>query len=162
MNLDHLFRPDGPCLHRLVASESDLCDTAWSLERPARSVSRVVRGAKSPAAPELFDEIAAALQFPYYFGENWDALADCLADLGWLTADAVVIFISNAARLLDGEAPEELHTFLDVVQMAARNPIEGPNDRRRILRVVLHTTPEDEPLLAQRLQAAGIAWDDVA
>jgi len=34
---------------------------------------RLVRGHKSRAVDGLFDEFAAALQFPYYFGANWAA-----------------------------------------------------------------------------------------
>ncbi|WP_446686701.1 barstar family protein [Pseudofulvimonas gallinarii] len=27
--------------------------------------------------------MAAVFRFPEWFGDNWDALADCLADLSW-------------------------------------------------------------------------------
>ena len=33
---------------------------------------------------DLLRRIAEALAFPPTFGMNWDALADCLGDLGWL------------------------------------------------------------------------------
>ena len=34
----------------------------------------------------LLARFAAALQFPDWFGHNWDALADCITDLSWLPA----------------------------------------------------------------------------
>src|SRR3546814_20135940 len=37
---------------------------------------------------DVLDRFAAALQFPDWFGRNWDALADCLGDLSlWLAVD---------------------------------------------------------------------------
>ena len=36
---------------------------------------------------ELLARLAQGLQFPAWFGANWDALEDCLTDLSWLEAD---------------------------------------------------------------------------
>ena len=60
------------------------------------AVSRIVRGKNCGSISELFHEFSAALQFPYYFGNNWDALDDCLSDLAWLKSDKIVLFITNA------------------------------------------------------------------
>ena len=57
-----------------------------------------------------FDAFAKALQFPDWFGHNWDALEDCLTDLSWRQADGYVV-------LLEGEAAEGM--LLDVLGSAA-------------------------------------------
>ena len=39
--------------------------------------------------------IAQALDFPDWFGRNWDALADCLDDLSWLPAPGSVLLLDH-------------------------------------------------------------------
>ena len=43
----------------------------------------------------LFERLAAALEFPEWFGHNWDALADCLGDLSWLPADGYLLLLEH-------------------------------------------------------------------
>ena len=74
-----------------------------------------MRGRKSLTTPHFFDESSAALQFPYYFGENWDAFHDCLTDLEWLRGDTVVVCLTKAVRLLDG-APADASKFARVLE----------------------------------------------
>ena len=38
-------------------------------------------GTKITSKESFLKEIAEALEFPDYFGHNWDALEDCLRDL---------------------------------------------------------------------------------
>ena len=38
--------------------------------------------------PQFLEECERSYRFPAYFGHNWDALADCLADLQWLPPPA--------------------------------------------------------------------------
>jgi RNAse (barnase) inhibitor barstar len=66
----------------------------------------------------LLAEIAHALEFPEWFGNNWDALFDCLADLGWLPAKGHVLVLENAAELR-AEAPEVFDTALAIFEDAA-------------------------------------------
>jgi Barstar (barnase inhibitor) len=61
-------------------------------------VSRVgLAGAAGKAA--LLERVARALDFPRWFGGNWDALEDCLGDLSWSSADGHVLLIEGAAEL---------------------------------------------------------------
>jgi hypothetical protein len=59
--------------------------------------------------------IAAALRFPEWFGGNWDALADSLADLSWLPAPGYVLLLARADawRAADPAAFEALAAILE-------------------------------------------------
>jgi barstar (barnase inhibitor) len=48
------------------------------------------------AKPALLENIAAALAFPDWFGQNWDALEDCLTDLSWSSAAGHVLLFDGA------------------------------------------------------------------
>ncbi len=39
--------------------------------------------------------VAASLDFPVWFGANWDALADCLADMSWSPADGHLVIVEH-------------------------------------------------------------------
>ena len=67
---------------------------------------------------ELLDAIARELAFPDWFGSNWDALEDCLTDLGWCVASGYVIILANAGAFAAAE-PEEFETALEVFDGAA-------------------------------------------
>lgn len=60
----------------------------------------VTRGHKSRSLSSLFDEWAAALQFPVYFGENLPAFVDCLRDLPRNNFTSLIIVVTNSSELL--------------------------------------------------------------
>jgi RNAse (barnase) inhibitor barstar len=66
----------------------------------------------------LLERTAAALGFPAWFGANWDALFDCLADLGWRPGHGHVLVFENTADLRR-HAPEALDTALTIFADAA-------------------------------------------
>lgn len=59
--------------------------------------------------------VGTALHFPDWFGGNWDALADSLADLSWLPAPGYVLLLEriDAWRESDPAAFETLTTILE-------------------------------------------------
>jgi hypothetical protein len=71
-----------------------------------------VRGECCRDKSGLLTELARALSFPSYFGHNWDALTDLLADLA--AEGEAAITIGTAEQLLADE-PAELRTFLAVL-----------------------------------------------
>ncbi len=58
----------------------------------------------------MFEEFAAALQFPLYFGRNWAAFHDSLQD-NRTTGGHNVLFISKAADLLSADEAERINGF---------------------------------------------------
>ena len=66
----------------------------------------------------FLERIAAALGFPAWFGDNWDAFYDCLADLSWRPGQGWVLILENVhdLRLI---APDVLDTALAIMGDAA-------------------------------------------
>lgn len=60
----------------------------------------VIRGRKCSNYEALHNEVAAALQFPDYYGENWDAMDECITDLSWMPADWYLIQVSTIEDVL--------------------------------------------------------------
>jgi len=65
---------------------------------------------------ELLDAIAAALNFPGYFGRNWDAFWDCICDLSWLDAHTIAMVHDDIPRALPKfELSTYVHTLAEAV-----------------------------------------------
>jgi RNAse (barnase) inhibitor barstar len=64
------------------------------------------------------DRIAGALQFPEWFGANFDALADSLGDLSWLPADGYVLLLEHADDWRRAD-DDNFATLLDILNEAA-------------------------------------------
>jgi hypothetical protein len=125
-------------------------------------VVRVVRGRKMRTQQGLFDEFAAALQFPWYFGENADAFDECLADLGWLPPqEGYVIVISDPGEVLADARPDALSWLVGSLARAREewaHPVEQGEwwDRPAVpFHVVLQPTVGDAASVTQRWAGAG-------
>ena len=67
---------------------------------------------------ELLRRLAVSLQLPASFGYNWDALADCLRDLGWMPSWGYVLLFEHADELRTA-AGGDYETLLGVLDDAA-------------------------------------------
>lgn len=82
---------------------------------------------------ELLTRIARALDFPQWFGHNWDALGDCLGDLDWLPeATAHVLCLTGIVR-----GHPDTETLLEVLGDAA----EAWRERGTAMWVLVATEP---------------------
>ena len=76
----------------------------------------VVDGTTISSKAELLDALAAALEFPPYFGRNWDALNDSLTDLA--PAEGYLI-VYAASGVLGRSDPAALATAREILANAA-------------------------------------------
>ena len=67
---------------------------------------------------DLFSYIANAFEFPDYFGNNWDSMDECLADIDLSHSKGAVLILSNASCLWK-EAAYTAGKLLSVWQGAA-------------------------------------------
>lgn len=61
---------------------------------------------------ELMRKLYEELEFPDYFGYNWNALNDCLQDFSWLKEDYVFFIIINKNYILLDEKNQKELFFL--------------------------------------------------
>lgn len=87
------------------------------VKTPPGYALRTIQGKKCRTPAGLFGEFARALAFPDYFGHNWDALEECLADLEWLPAKGYILLITDTQAVLP-EDEEEYETLLEILDDA--------------------------------------------
>jgi len=93
MRLIDLKKTSAVAVHFILPEEVNTTDLAsLGLEVMDGSVADVRTNL------ELFAVVAAAMQFPDYFGNNWDALDECLGDMDWLPADGYLLVLRDAAK----------------------------------------------------------------
>ena len=62
-----------------------------------------LRGERCQTDESFFAEISASFQFPGYFGNNWNALHDCLSNLGWLKFTKIFIAFDDFEIVFRGD-----------------------------------------------------------
>ncbi|WP_067843290.1 barstar family protein [Nocardia lijiangensis] len=108
-----------PVLGALPVDAPELSEVRY--RAPAGYLVRELRGPKMRGTVGVFDEWAAAFQFPYYFGANKDAFDECLRDLDDFIGEAsgYVAVVRDAAALL-ADQPEEREWFEEAMRDCAR------------------------------------------
>lgn len=127
-----------------------------------------IEGGEARTTAELMEAFATAFEFPEYFGRNWNAFYDCMADLDWCPPEGYAVVIGNADAVLVDEQlhpefdePSELAVLIDVLQRVVSEwnvPIdEGqPWDRHGIpFHVLFVADPDGVVALQDRIAASG-------
>lgn len=146
----------------LLTSDRQAVSAAASGWVESGLAARLVRGRKMRTLDGLFDEFAAAHQFPLYFGENWAAFDECLADLETLPAGkGYVVTITEPEQVLADAGDAALRLLADSLESAAAawsQPVELGEwwDRPAIpFHVVLAGERDAIELAARRWSSAG-------
>ena len=115
------------------------------VKTPPGFAVRTIQGKKCRTPSTLFGEFARALDFPDYFGHNWDALEECLADFEWLPAKGYILLIHDADAVLP-EDEEEYETLLEILSDAGEAWSKGQTaeGRRAPFHVCLAVTEQNK------------------
>jgi RNAse (barnase) inhibitor barstar len=115
------------------------------VKTPPGFALRTIQGKKCRTPSGLFNEFARALAFPDYFGHNWDALEECLADLEWLPAKGYILLITDSHAVLPDDE-EEYETLLEVLDDAGEAWSKGhtADGRRAPFHVVFVIAEQDK------------------
>jgi Barstar (barnase inhibitor) len=150
-----IYAPDGPSVATIAASWEAVSAALWRFRGTEAAQGMLVaslRGAKMRKREGVFQQFSTLLQFPDYFGENWNAFKDCVADLDWLRTKGVLLVISQSELLLADGDPDELSVFVDILRHAANALGSATSTAGGVsLRVVLQVSADRAEYLKRRL-----------
>jgi len=90
--LAELKKPSVVAVHFVLPDDIDAHLGQLGLEVMETSIASV------NSDKELFTVISTAMRFPDYFGNNWDALDECLGDMDWLPSHGYLLILYDAAQ----------------------------------------------------------------
>ena len=93
---------------------------AKSLQKLAKAAGYAffhIDGKNITRKEQLLNHAATAMHFPSSFGQNWDALEECLTDLEWVDGDGYLIYYDHIDGLL-GAHPDQFETLVEILRDA--------------------------------------------
>jgi RNAse (barnase) inhibitor barstar len=124
--LEHVLSTKEPWVRLAVMTPQDASELVTNLPESHRSV--VIDASSCKTKRELLTVFQRALEFPSYFGHNWDAFDECITDLEWMPAKGYLIILSKAENLLSSESADHYRIFIDTMNEAGKHwaaPPEG-------------------------------------
>lgn len=65
---------------------------------------------------DLFKNLSKALNFPDYFGYNWDALLDLFLDLTWIEEKTIILIHESVSGL----SPVDLNIYMKILEDSSK------------------------------------------
>lgn len=131
---EELSSLNSPSFYLVKSRTRDVDLFSNKFPKELKITSKLIRGQNCKNTKELFREFSSALQFPYYFGNNWNALDECICDLSWLGENnGYVLFITNSDLL-----SENLDILLETLSDASK----FWEEKSKIFKIVFHTEEE--------------------
>lgn len=125
----------------------------------------ILDGSKMRDSQSLFREFADKLQFPDYFGFNWDAFDECIADLDWLGYDNYVVVVNSAFLILNGEK-DRRSSFFNIIndvgsewaEIYKENPWFDYPKKPIPFHVILVGTDEEKRKIIKQIESENIDY----
>ncbi len=124
MRLDPLIRTGQPTAFIVAGDGAAVVAIQRALDRAHPDTTFIhLRGTRTRTAAGFFDELAAALQAPVWFGGNWNALVDVARDRGWLAGHVLAIY--DVHELLADAGERERRDCAEVLELLGRGGRDG-------------------------------------
>ena len=152
-----------PFFYLITSKETTIRDFTVHEVDKKDYVVRLRRGGRCQTRGSLFKEWASQLQFPDYFGNNWNAFDECINDLSWLRGKKYIIVITNFEKVLVQDAAD-LPIFLTILKEAVaawmnpqKNNIQGKWTNEPIpFHIIFQCEPQNHQGCKKILENAGI------
>jgi RNAse (barnase) inhibitor barstar len=115
MSEKYIRKADQAGIYYLPATRRDALEAAATKARLRPTPVTIPREAHAGA---VLKQLGEALNFPDWYGANFDALHDCLTDPDWVPDTGLVLFLTGTASLHKGD-PDGFATLIEVFQAVA-------------------------------------------
>jgi RNAse (barnase) inhibitor barstar len=112
-----------------------------------KTLIKLIDGNKCNNKQELLNEFSNKLNFPGYFGNNWDAMDECINDLEWFSTSPILLIIKNFQEVLknDPSGQEILLSILETTVSDWSKPYpHRPIKTSRVFRVIFQCILENK------------------
>ena len=124
MRLDPLIRTGPPTAFIVAGDGADVVAVQRALDSAYPDTTFVhLRGTRMRTATGFFDELAAALQLPVWFGGNWNALVDVARDRSWLAGHVLAVY--DVHELLADAGDRTRRDCAEVLELFGRAGRDG-------------------------------------
>lgn len=125
--MDSLTELKEPFRHFLICQNEKIEPLLRNIKFKNKNIGLyLIEGKKCQDLDSLYVEFSKKLQFPSYFGKNWDALDECLNDLEWLGEKSYILILKDS-YLLFNLHPADLDTFFKILDIAITEWTQGRN-----------------------------------
>jgi RNAse (barnase) inhibitor barstar len=89
----------------------------------------VAQISKVVSKDKLLNELSRTLNFPDYFGNNWDALFDCLRDFSWIKEKGIALVHLEIPNI----SADELKTYTKILDDSIQDWKEGEDHYFKVI-----------------------------
>jgi RNAse (barnase) inhibitor barstar len=97
--------------------KQEICEAVEQIAAEPGTKVFYLDGKKINSKETFLRKAAEAMQFPTYFGANWDAFDECITDLTWCPAQRYIILYDHADIFAQAE-PTQYQIALDILNSA--------------------------------------------
>lgn len=122
----------------------------------------LISGKENRTTSDFFQKIAINLEFPSYFGGNWNAFWDSLNDFYWEKDTTFVIMFNEADDLLSDAEKKDLLTLIEILNIAFRDGEAYPEDSDigGRFKIIFEVIPVDSKIV-EALEETSISYLNV-